>query len=161
MCDFSRTQLKSHVIAPCAAAFHATLNACNKNRTDQTSLILSHAIACICTLSQRCAALVQCDNCHNQSQTCHKSHDKWNMAASWICVDAILNKIAGYRRVCGMERRKQNLMRSCNCDEIAKVCGGLNRPYLQPVAELRRTQINVIKSKGILKAPSPAPIRQL
>ena len=41
-------------------------------------------IACICTLSQRCAALVQCDNCHNQSQTWHKSHDKWNMAASGV-----------------------------------------------------------------------------
>ena len=29
-----------------------------------------------------------------------------------------------------------------------------NHPHLQPVAELRRTQINVVKSKGILKAPS-------
>ena len=36
-----------------------------------------------------------------------------------------------------------------------------NHPYLQPVAELRRTQINVVKSKGILKAPSAAAIRQL
>ena len=57
MCDFSRMQLKSHVIAPCAAASHAIFIACNKNRTDQTSLILSYAIACICTLSQRYAAL--------------------------------------------------------------------------------------------------------
>ena len=39
--------------------------------------------------------------------------------------------------------------------------GGTNQPYLQPVAELRRTQINVVKSKGILKAPSAAAIRQL
>ena len=84
MYDFSRMQLKSHVNAPCAAASHAIFIPCNKNRTDQTSLILSHAIACICTLSQRCAALVQCDNYHNQSQTCHKSHDKWNMAASGV-----------------------------------------------------------------------------
>ena len=38
---------------------------------------------------------------------------------------------------------------------------GVNRLYLQPVAELRRTQINVVKSKGILKAPSTAAIRQL
>ena len=29
------------------------------------------------------------------------------------------------------------------------------------VTELRRTQINVVKSKGILKAPSAAAIRQL
>ena len=29
---------------------------------------------------------------------------------------------------------------------------GANRPYLQPVAELRRTHINMVKSKGILKA---------
>ena len=29
------------------------------------------------------------------------------------------------------------------------------------MAELRRTQINVVKSKGILKAPSAAAIRQL
>ena len=33
--------------------------------------------------------------------------------------------------------------------------------FLQPVDELRRTQINVVKSKGILKAPSAAAIRQL
>ena len=32
---------------------------------------------------------------------------------------------------------------------------------LQPMAELRRTQMNVVKSKGILKAPSAAAIRQL
>ena len=39
---------------------------------------------------------------------------------------------------------------------------GANRPYLQPMAELRRTQIkHVVKSKGILKAPSAAAIRQL
>ena len=38
---------------------------------------------------------------------------------------------------------------------------GTNHPYLQPVAELRRTQINVVKSNGILKAPSAATIRQL
>ena len=31
--------------------------------------------------------------------------------------------------------------------------------YLNSVAELRRTQISVIKSKGILKAPSAATIR--
>ena len=61
--------------------------ACNKNHTDQTSLILSHAIACICTLSQKCAALLQCDNCHNQSQTCNKTHHKWNMAASGWALD--------------------------------------------------------------------------
>ena len=36
-----------------------------------------------------------------------------------------------------------------------------NHPYLQPVAELRKTQFNVVKSKGILKAPSAAVIRQL
>ena len=53
MCDFSRMQLKSHVIAPCAAAFDAIF----KNRTDQISLILSHAIARVCTLWQRCAVL--------------------------------------------------------------------------------------------------------
>ena len=39
--------------------------------------------------------------------------------------------------------------------------GGGNHPYLQPVAELRRTQINVVKSKGILKSPLAAAIRQL
>ena len=33
--------------------------------------------------------------------------------------------------------------------------------YLQPVTELRRTQINVVKSKGTLKVPSAAAIRQL
>ena len=33
--------------------------------------------------------------------------------------------------------------------------------YLQPVAELRRTQINIVKSTGILKVPSAAAIRQL
>ena len=38
---------------------------------------------------------------------------------------------------------------------------GTNHPYLQRVAELRRTQINVVKSKGILKAHSAAAIRQL
>ena len=32
---------------------------------------------------------------------------------------------------------------------------------MQPVAELRRTQINVVKSKGILKAPLVAATRQL
>ena len=32
---------------------------------------------------------------------------------------------------------------------------------MQPVAELRSTQVNVVKSKGILKAPSAAAIRQL
>ena len=72
----TKQQLKSHVIALCAAASYSIFVAYNKNRTNQISFILSHAIACICTLSQRCAALVQCDNCHNQSQTCHKSHDK-------------------------------------------------------------------------------------
>ena len=36
-----------------------------------------------------------------------------------------------------------------------------NHPFLQPVAELRRTHTNVVKSKGILKAPSAAAIRQL
>ena len=39
--------------------------------------------------------------------------------------------------------------------------GGGNHPYLKPVAELRTTQINVVKSKGILKVPSAAAIRQL
>ena len=36
---------------------------------------------------------------------------------------------------------------------------GLER--IEVEAELRRTQINVVKSKGILKAPSAAAIRQL
>ena len=36
-----------------------------------------------------------------------------------------------------------------------------NHPYLQPVAELQRTQINMVKLKGILKAPSAAAIQQL
>ena len=39
---------------------------------------------------------------------------------------------------------------------------GANRPYSQPMAELRRRQIkHVVKSKGILKTPSAAAIRQL
>ena len=36
-----------------------------------------------------------------------------------------------------------------------------NHPYLQLVAELQRTQINMVKLKGILKAPSAAAIQQL
>ena len=116
MCDFSRMQLKSHVIAPCAAASHAIFIACNKNRTDQTSLILSHAIARICILSQRCSALVQCDNCHNQSQTYHKSHDKWNMAASgvvwtpfWIKWQVIA--VCGFERPLQLRRNREGLRR--------------------------------------------------
>ena len=51
-----------------------------------------------------------------------------------------------------------------NLSVIARLClkeRGANHPYLQSVAELRRTQIDVVKSKGILKAPSAAAIRQL
>ena len=36
-----------------------------------------------------------------------------------------------------------------------------NQPFLQPVAELRRTQTNAVKSKDILKVPSVATMRQL
>ena len=36
-----------------------------------------------------------------------------------------------------------------------------SRPYLQPMAELRRMQINVVKLKGTLKVPSAVAIRQL
>ena len=32
---------------------------------------------------------------------------------------------------------------------------------MQPVAELRKTQINVVDSKGVLRAPSAVAIRQL
>ena len=39
--------------------------------------------------------------------------------------------------------------------------GWVNHRYLQPVDELRRMQIIVVKSKGILKVPSAATIRQL
>ena len=139
MCDFSRMQLKSHVIAYCAAGLslmqfllHAIKIALIKQvRFYRMQL---HAFA-LCRKGVR-LDLVQCDNCHNQSQTCHKSHAKWNVATSGVVVDAILNKIAGYyRRVCGlratMVRRKQKLTRSCNCDGIAKVCGGLNLTILE------------------------------
>ena len=38
---------------------------------------------------------------------------------------------------------------------------GANDSHLQPFAELRRTQTNVVKSNGVLKQPWPAAIRQL
>ena len=115
--DLGKVLLKSHVVAPCAAASHAIFIACNKNRTDQTRSILSHAFV----LRHKgvrlwCNTIIATTN-HRRV----KSHDKWNMATSGGCVDVILNKIAGYRHVWDfecrpcMERRKQNLMRSCNC----------------------------------------------
>ena len=52
---------------------------------------------------------MQCDNCHNQSQTCHKSHDKWNMAVS-----AQWSYCRGYHCVCGFERPWSDEKISCD-----------------------------------------------
>ena len=60
-------------------------------------------------------------------------------------------------------RAPPSCFRLCNATWIdyVRLSNDFSGFHLQPAAELWRTQINVVKSKGILKAPSAAAIRQL